>query len=286
MRRVELKAIERADLGRVGAFLHSHMNPRLSAEKWTACLNPPWDTRSPNHGYMLVDGDSIVGVNIAFYSERTIDGRIERFCNLAAWCVLPKYRFHSLRLLKALLAQSDYSFTDLSPSGNAIQVNVGLKFQFLDTTTRLVMNLPWPSWFDRASVSADPALIDSVLAGRDQQIYRDHASAAAACHVVLTRGSDVCYVMFRHERRKRLPIFVSLLYVSNPALFRTMIRAFSRHMFLRHGALATLAEHRIVPVALWPAVALRNNRTKMFNSTRLGPAHIDYLYSELACVPW
>jgi hypothetical protein len=237
---------------------------------------------------MLLDGDSIVGVYLAFYSERTFDGRCERFCNLAAWCVLPKYRFHSLRLLKALLAQTDYSFTDLSPSGNAVQVNVGLKFQFLDTATRLMVNLPWPSWLGDASVSTDPDAIDGSLSGRDREIYRDHVGAAAAHHVdvVLKRGSDVCYVMFRNERRKGWPIFVSLLYVSNPTSFRRMSRAFSRHALLHHGALATLADYRVVPPALWPGVELRQNRRKMFKSDRLEASQIDYLYSELACVPW
>jgi hypothetical protein len=286
MRRVELKAIDGADLQAVGEFLHTHLNHRVSAERWATCLKAPWDAHPPNHGYMLLDGGSIVGVYLAFYSERTLEGRMERFCNLAAWCVLPKYRFHSVRLLKALLAQPDYSFTDLSPSGNAVHVNVGLKFEFLDTTAKLVVNLPWPARFSKDTVDTDPSVIDRVLTGRDKEIYRDHVRACAAHHIVLRRGSDVCYVMFRHERRKRLPIFVSLLYVSNPTLFRTMIRAFSRHVLLRHGALATLVDQRIVPFARWPAVALRRTRPKMFKSPRLGSAHIDYLYSELACVPW
>jgi hypothetical protein len=92
--------------------------------------------------------------------------------------------------------------------------------------------------------------------------------------------------MFRRDRRKGLPIFVSLLYVSSPTLFRRMVRAFSRHVLLRHGAAATLVDERVVPLSLWPAVAVRQNRPKMFKSARVEPAHIDYLYSELACVPW
>ena len=54
---------------------------------------------------MLLDDNAVVGAYLAFYSERMIDGRAEPFCNLGAWCVLPSYRFHSLRLLNALLAQ-------------------------------------------------------------------------------------------------------------------------------------------------------------------------------------
>ena len=109
---------------------------------------------------MLLDGDAVVGAHLAFYSERTIAGRRERFCNLGAWCVLPDYRFHALRLLKALLAQDGYHFTDLSPSGNVVGLNTRLGFRFLDTTTAVVPNLPWPSRPGRDTISADPALIE------------------------------------------------------------------------------------------------------------------------------
>ena len=79
---------------------------------------------------MLLDADgAIVGAHLAFYSEREIDGRAERFCNLGAFCVREEHRFHSLRLLKALLAQDGYHFTDLSPSGNVVELNRRLKFE-------------------------------------------------------------------------------------------------------------------------------------------------------------
>ena len=116
---------------------------------------------------MLLDGDEVVGAQLAFYSERSIDGRRERFCNLGAWCVLPEYRFHSLRLLKAALGQQGYHFTDLSPSGNVVDINSRLEFRFLDTTTILVPNLPWPSRPGRSVISSDPALIERTLTGRD-----------------------------------------------------------------------------------------------------------------------
>ena len=58
----------------------------------------------------------------------------------------PGYRLHGLRLLKAVLRQEGYHFTDLSPSGNVVGINERLRFRFLDTTTALVPNLPWPTW--------------------------------------------------------------------------------------------------------------------------------------------
>lgn len=283
---IRVSPITDADTPRVGEFLHGHLNPGVPADRWERSLNVPWAVEQPNAGFMLLDHDTVVGAHLAFYSERTIAGRPERFCNLGAWCVLPEYRFHSLRLLKALLAQDDYHFTDLSPSGNVPALNTRLGFRFLDTTTVLVPNLPWPSRPARSVISSDPALIERTLTGRDLALYRDHAAAGAARHVLLARGDEWCYVVFRKDRRKSLPLFVSILHVSNPELLRRMARPFARHLLLRHGAAATLVEQRIVEHRPRLSLRLGTSRRKMFRSPHLEPAQIDYLYSELVCLSW
>ncbi|MGE5828350.1 MAG: hypothetical protein ACM30G_08290 [Micromonosporaceae bacterium] len=246
----------------------------------------PWQVDAPNHGFQLLDGDAVVGVYLAFYCERTIDGRSERFCNLGAWCVRPEYRFGGIRLLKALLAQEGYHFTDLSPSGNVVPLNTRLRFRFLDTTTALVPNLPWPSWPRRHAISSDPAVIEATLTGPELALYRDHVDAAAARHLVLTRRGESCYVIFRKDRRKNLPLFASILYVSNPDVFRAMAGRVARHLLLRHGAAFTLAELRVVGRRPRFSFLVPTTRHKMFKSAYLKPDQIDYLYSELVCVAW
>jgi hypothetical protein len=283
---IDLRPITEDDAPRVGEFLHTHMNARVAPEHWSRALDVPWAVDRPNAGFMLLDGDEIVGAHLAFYSERLIEGRRERFCNLAAWCVRPEYRFHSLRLLKALVAQEGYHFTDFSPSGNVVGVNSRLGFRSLDTTTALVPNLPWPSWPGRGAITSDRAAIERTLTGADLELYRDHAATGAARHVVLTRGAERCYVMFRKQRFHRMPGFALILHVSNPDLLRAMARPFARHLLLRHGAVATLAEERVVKHRPRPSSRLRSPRRRMFLSPGLDPAHIDYLYSELVCVSW
>ena len=113
---VRVAPIAGADVPAVAQFLHAHLNPRLSADVWARSMTAPWKVTAPNHGFMLVDDardGAVVGAYLAFYADREIDGTRESFCNLAGWCVLPEYRFHSVRLLKALLAQEGYHFTDL-----------------------------------------------------------------------------------------------------------------------------------------------------------------------------
>ncbi len=283
---IRVTAIEGADVPRVAAFLQAHLNERVSAADWARAVDVPWEVDRPNAGFMLLDGDEVVGAQLAFYSERLVDGRPERFCNLGAWCVLPDYRLAGLRLLKAALAQEGYHFTDLSPSGNVVRINERLGFRFLDTTTALVPNLPWPSLPGRCTISSAPALIERTLDGPELQLYRDHAAAGAARHVVLVAGDEWCYVIFRKDRRKDLPLFASLLHVSNPQLLRRLARPFARHLLVRHGAVATLAEERILGYRPRLARQLGAPRRKMLRSAELEPDDVDDLYSELVCVAW
>jgi hypothetical protein len=283
---VRVAPITDADVGRAAAFLHAELNARLSVEDWARALEVPWAVEKPNAGFMLLDGCDVVGVQLAFYSERVLDGTRERFCNLGAWCVLPDYRLQGLRLLRAALRQDGYHFTDLSPSGNVVAVNERLGFQFVDTTTALVPNLPWPTLPGRGRLITDPEQITRALTGAELELYRDHAATPAAHHLVLTHGDASCYVVFRRDRRKGLPLFVSVLYVSDPAVFRAMGRRFARHLLFRHGAPATLAEERITGYRPRPSLRLRSPRRRMFRSPSLAPAQIDYLYSELVCVAW
>ena len=284
---VRVAPITAADVPTVAEFLHANLNRRLSAEVWARSLTVPWRVDAPNHGFMLVAGDgAVVGAYLAFYADRTIDGERESFCNLAGWCVLPEHRFHSVRLLSALLAQEGYHFTDLSPSGSVVPINQRYGFQLLDTTLAAVPNLPWPSLPGRVRISSDPRVIERCLSGPELELYRDHVGAQAARHVVLSRGGETCYVVFRRDRPKNLPLFASIVHVSNPALFRRAFRPFARHLLLRHGLPATLVEPRLAGPRPWPAVNLGSPRHKMFRSRRLRSEHIDYLYSELVCVPF
>ena len=283
---VTLRPIRDAEIRRVAEFLHAHLNSRASVDSWAAAMTPPWAFDQPNHGFFLEEGERVVGAHLAFYSERTIDGRAERICNLAAWCVLETHRHHSLRLIRALLGQKGYHFTDLSPSGNVVPLNLRLRFEPLDTATALVPNLPWPRRNRGVRVLSDSDELARHLRGRDLDVYRDHVRTAAAHHLVVVRGDVTCYVIFRRDRRKRLPLFASFVHVSNPTLFRAAATDVYRHLLLHHQIPFTLNELRVVGSRPRWSLMLRSPRPKMYRSPTLRPEQIDYLYSELACVSW
>ncbi len=284
--KAQLAPITDDDLGEVGRFLQAELNERVSADTWAAALRPDWPGTPPNHGFLLRSDGEVVGVYLALYSERVVDGTVRPFCNLAAWCVKPEFRVHSFRLLRALITQPGYTFTDLSPSPGVHELNARMGFTYLDTTTSLTANLPWPSRPGRVRLLSDPTRIEAALGGEDLAVFRDHRPAAAARHLLVQLGDRHCYVVYRRDRRKGLPVFATLLHVSDPDVLRAAMRPFTRHLLLRARLLATLSEDRLFPRPARWAIGVGSPRRKMYKSSDLGPRNIDNLYSELVCVPW
>lgn len=281
---VAVEPITDADIDTVAEFLQHGLSSGRPAADWRQAMHPSWESAQPNRGYLLREGGRVVGAYLAYYSERMIDGLPRRICNLGPWSVDGEHRAAGLRMLRALLRQPGYTFTDLSPSVNVLALNTRLGFTALDTTTALVANLPWPMRSKGVRIIDSPNDIDDLLDGSEQRIYRDHA-ASAAYHAVITDGEQICYVMFRRERRKGLPLFASVLYVSNPGLFRDRARHFCRYLLLRRGLPATLLEGRVVGYRPRGSVTVAGY-PKMFLSQDLDATQIDYLYSELTCRQW
>ena len=279
---VRVAALDQLQLREVAAFLHATVDRRASVELWSASLVVPWTVDAPNAGFALRQDDAIVGAQLAFYAERVVGGQHVRFCNLGPFSVLPGYRAHSLRLVAAVLAQEGYHFTDLTPSRQVAAINERFGFEFLDTTMAVLVNAPSRS---RGRITADRDAIEGSLSGRDLQLYRDHADAKGARHVLLADGAERCYVMFRTFRRRRVRL-AQVLYVGNPELYAHTAHALGGHLLVHHGAFATVTEDRVVSRRPRRAFTLPTRPLKMYKSESVPPAQIDDLYSELVCLPW
>ncbi|GAA1822157.1 hypothetical protein ACFFOM_17180 [Microlunatus capsulatus] len=282
---VALSAIHPSDVGRVAAFLHRELNPRVAAADWVRGMQPSWMAGAPNHGYMLTVDSEVVGANLAFYSTRCVDGRPESFCNLGALCCLDSYRTHALRLVRAVLAQRGMTFTDLSPSGNVVAMDRRLGFRDLDTRVSLVPNLPWAP-VPGVRVTSDVQAIERLVPEQQRELFEDHRHAPAVQHVLLREGAQSCYVIVRRDRRKGLPLFLSLLHISNATLYARRSRLLHSHLLHRTGAPLALVEHRISrlrpPGALWRG----GGRPKLYRSSSVEQRHVDDLYSELTQIAW
>jgi hypothetical protein len=68
------------------------------------------------------------------------------------------------------------------------------------------------------------------------------ARMLAARHIVLLRGANSCYVMYRETKLRGVPLAV-ILHVSDPQLFHRAILPLTRHLLVRHRLSATLASY-------------------------------------------
>jgi hypothetical protein len=279
---VTLLPITDNDVDRVARFLTASLNPAVPAEVWAAGIRAPW-ARGTDHGCMLIADEEIVGVNLAFRSVREIGGRTEHICNLGALCVLPEHRAHAPRLIRAILKGPGVSYTDLSPSGNVVAINERLKMVPLDTRTRLLPNLPsLPK--KNLTLSTKDSHLRTYLKGEGLVIYEDHASAPAVRHLLLRVGDRCCHIMWRHDRRKGVRAFATILYVSDRDLFHAFAPQVLGHLLTQHVPF-TLLEERVATANAFGGY-WNVRRPKMFKSASLEPTQIDYLYSELTQIPW
>lgn len=282
---ITVRPIRPEDADAVARFLHENLNRAVPASAWKKVILPPWSGAEPNHGFQLLHGADVVGAYVAVYKEREGPAGPVPVCNLAAFCVMENYRMHGLRLVRALLAQKDYDFIDLSPSGNVIGLNERLGFQRLDTSTRLVLNLPRLGRRG-THVTGNPAALEATLLGRDSDLYQDHRDTASR-HVLVQQTGRYAYLVFRRDRRKGMPLFASPIFVGGDLdLLEDSWPWVASYLLRRHHLPATLAERRILGFTRGIGVELSDPRPKMIRGSRRTPSAIDYLYSELALVEW
>jgi len=278
-------AIHDDDVREAAQFLHERLNARVTADSWERLLRPPWNPPG-DRGFALRRDGRIVGVYAAVRSERAVGGETVPVCNLAAFCVEEGERAQGLRLVRALLADEQSFFTDLSASGNVVALNERLGFRRLEPRTHLALNLPLTGRRE-VLLTEDPHLIDAALSPGDRRIHDDHRGATAARHLLVRhRDGRHAYLVYRRDRRRRLPLFATPLYVGGDRRVLRDAWPVVRARLLRGGLLFTLAEPRVLGFAPSMSRPLARPRVKMVRGTAWSDDAVDYLYSELALVSW
>jgi hypothetical protein len=103
------------DFERVYPFLVEFENPYLKTEHWRQLFIDHTGLQNGHFGWVLVDGDDIVGFVSTILSERTIRGEAVRLCNTSSWIVKPAYRAHNLALHAKVIADQSVTVTQPQP---------------------------------------------------------------------------------------------------------------------------------------------------------------------------
>jgi hypothetical protein len=277
MSRPTLEPVTANNLPAFAQFLHENLSSRRSAADWEVGLSHQWCASAGNQGFVVCDSERIVGGIGAYYSERMLAGRLERFCNITSWCVLDAYRAQSTRLAMAVIGQPGYHFTNFSPTSVVASTLKFLKFTEIDAGVTVFLNIPGlPTGNARVASSANE--IESALRGDTLAAYRHHAVFPWLQHVLVGQPGHWCHVIYKRQRYKGMPA-AAILYLSDHEVFSASVRSLSSHLLSR-GMVSTHVETRFLGAAPRPSAVRSGFAPKLFLSPSLKAHDIDYLYSE------
>jgi hypothetical protein len=269
------------DVGAICAFLEHNMGRGITAAQYRCIFDYPWGQNKPGLGFVLTADGVVVGFLGAFYAEREINGRTERFCNPTNWCVLKEYRHASLSLLLRLLNCGDYTITELTPIPSVEKLYRQLKFETLDTyklfSGPLIHSwtlLRWP----RPRFITTHADISAALPPSERKLFEDHQGTNCGYLVVQTSAGR-CFVVWSRRVRKGIP-FSEILYTTTRDTLRLHFEAIKLKIMAMDRTVLLAVDERLIGARLPGMLAYR--RVSLFKSARLKREQIDNLYSELA----
>ena len=265
-------------------FLTENLSQQRSPEDWAEAFKQDWGLEKPNNGFMIRVYGQIVGGIGTIYSQRLINGKPEKFCNITSWCVLDQYRSQSMRLAIAVTSQPGFNFTDLTPTEVVSKTLQFLNFKPMNERQAVFPNFPWP--FSRLAgvrVVLDADEIGQVLSPVDRKVYMDHRHLPWLNHLAVGRPGAYCHVVYKKTQLKGVAgAFV--LATSDPQLFLGHRFALGSHLLLRRALFFTRIESRLLPRVPRPCIEQSGYRNKVFKSDTLSEADISNLYTEIVAL--
>jgi acetoacetyl-CoA synthetase len=260
---------------------------------WRNLLAYPWlpAADKPDLGAVVVADSRIVGYLGTMYSNRVVEGRPERFCNLFAWYVRPEYRHYALPLLLLLVQRPNITFVNVTPADHVVTIFKRLGFTLADEqrficTPRAISLL---SHRPRVQIVKEEEVNEALLGAVNYRIFQDHFGHSVR-RFVLAAGGDVCLLITKRMSwyQVRFPR-TDLYYVSNREFLARHFDQILIRLLRRDKAVALHADPRqlgfkprgartIPAAALYPC-------TTLIRSERVPSSAIDRLYTELVMLP-
>jgi len=273
------------DFERVHPLLLDLRNPYVSEQQWRQLFVDHSGLQNDRFGYLLLDGEDVVGFLATTFSERTIRGQKERFCNMSNWIVKDAFRRQSLTLLSKVLALKGVTVTNLSPTPAVLKICEKLGFTPYDKSERIILPSAAPRLWKRVEIITESTVIEGALGGELGRIFRDHQLPYNRHALVRAPEGDSYVMMNRSPKavngRLRVPM-ARVHHVSAPEIFLEHVDRLVNAVVARFGVAGMIVDERMLRGRkVWHSFARPGGpRTGAFRSDTLGPDDIDGLYSE------
>jgi hypothetical protein len=255
------------------------LNPRLGRSGWRRLFEHPWAAEDQAPGYVLLDGDDLVG--FAGYVNARLpmpDGSTEPVCNITTWVADPRYGAQALSLLMPALAEHDTTITNLTSLPSVHEMFSRLGFAQLDGHVQILRPTPFArSPCGRPQLLSDPRDIVPELPGWEARIAEDHRSYAS--HLLLIeRGGSHCYVIYTLGSRRR--VRSARLHWVTPGTLAWASVALRRALFRSSHAALVEIDSRLAPSDLPGSFRLQLPVPRLFRSSGLLGPEVPNAYSE------
>jgi acetoacetyl-CoA synthetase len=274
------------DFERVYPLLLEFKNSRLSMENWRQLFIDHTRLQNDHFGWVLVDGDNVVGFVSTILSERTIRGETVRLCNTSSWIVKPEYRAHSLALHAKVIADKSIAVTNLSPTAQVLKLLEKLGFTLMDKSERIIIPVVTARTFtDDCRILTEPGAIEGALTGENLRFFRDHQLPFNR-HVLLRTPVGDCYLIMNRTLKTiggnfRLP-FARVHYIGAPDIFVRHLEKLVARVAASFKIAAMIVDDRMLHGTIpWHSFMRPGGKRKAaFRSNWLVEDDIDGLYTE------
>ena len=265
------------------AFLHDD-DPLSSQQDWRNVFDYRWHKDEDHAGYALIENDQVIGMMAMAFSDRLIDGRSHKFCNLHTWWVHDDHRGRSVAMLKPLLSMTDYTITHFTPCDRIRALTKRLGFVDLDLQMKVLLPIKIFARQDKTGndqLIFDEAIDRSKLEQQDLRILKDHEPYRAG-NLFIQDGERYCYVLYTFVERYRVS-YCHVHYISNKEVYAQHEHKIRAALMRRHGVRFLMVDSRLVrdvefqrSFDFWaPAHAVYRP------AGQISPDQVDNLYSDV-----
>jgi acetoacetyl-CoA synthetase len=298
-RSVHVRPAEARDKEQICVLLHQagieeETFDLIKPQIWRRLFDYGWLLDRPGLGFVLVDGDEIVGFLGTIYANREIDDKGGLICNLSSWYVRSQYRGWGAALLRAALRDESITYTCLTPNLLSQHVFEMLGFSELSSSLLILPPLLHVETLRHArpQISFDSKTIRVVLDDRQRCLFDDHAPYDCL-QLVVQEGPEHAYIVVK---RRVMPVpklarllpagarmpYSEILHCSNPRLFARHLERVKLAILWRQRTALLLAETRLFSPRLRGATMGEHT---YYRSPLFGAGELDKLYSELVLLP-
>ena len=252
-----LRAVNRADWEPVCRFLEQAFPEfALNASTWHRLFDHKWSDHG--RGFVLLDGDAIIGFIGTIAARRQVNREAAFVCNVSSWSVHAKYRGWGMALLAAVLKDESITYTAFTPapiSWAVLTAQVSSRWSSHRIVMPPLLHAETLLGSSRPVISFDPAAVRERLTSQQRQIFDDHAPYDCL-QLTISDGPDHAYLVVKRRlaaRRLRrvlpAPIpYSDILYCSAPELLTRHLERVKLAILRRQRTAALVAEARLFPI--------------------------------------